>query len=335
MNEQIQGNIFEPFDSATYILGEKIYNILKRTPSSFKKSVQEIRIRTQKEIILQTASGAYFVDENSNISPQNLKNSLKITKADLSEIFNRLCNYSIYSYQNELKNGFITIKGGHRVGICASALYNQGKLAGVRDISSLNIRIARDIKGAAENLFKKLDIAKGKVLIYGRPSSGKTTILRDIARKLSTSMKKVCIIDQRGEIAAQFNGISQNDIGFCDVLNGYEKSDGMMLAIRSLSPDIIICDEISTVKEASAMVQCLNCGVNIITTIHADNLKELEQRDQYKILTNHNVIDFLVELSAMSPCKINKIYKVSDLNAENFRGNFNNNSWSYSGFFAG
>lgn len=334
MNEQIQNNFYKPFDSATYFLGEEIYSSLRKTASRVKKSVQEIRIRAEKEIILQTAKGAYFVDENGNISPQNLKNSLKISKDKLNEIFNRLCNYSIYSYQNELKNGFITIKGGHRVGICASALYSQGNLEGTRDVSSLNIRIARDIKNAAQDLFNKLDISNGKILIYGKPATGKTTVLRDIARRLSLKMQKVCIIDQRGEIAAQFNGISQNDIGFCDVLNGYEKSEGMMLAIRSLSPDIIICDEISTAKEAKAMVQCLNCGVNIITTIHANNLKELEQREQYKILIEHNVIDFLVELSAIGPSKINKIYKVSDLNAEDFRGNSNNNSWSNSRFFA-
>lgn len=314
MNEQVQNILSEPFDSATYILGEKIYSCLKNAPSAFKKTVQEIRIRTNKEIICQTAKSAYFIAESGCISPQNLKNSLKISKEDMAEIFSRLCNYSIYSYQNEFKNGFITIKGGHRVGICATALYSQGKLTGIRDVSSLNIRIARNIKGAADEIFKKLDLYSGKILIYGKPSSGKTTVLRDIARRLSLSMKKVCIIDQRGEIAAQFNGTNQNDIGFCDVLNGYEKSEGMMQAIRSLSPDIIICDEISTIKEVNSMIECLNSGVNIITTIHAENLGELKIKKQAIELFKNNIVDYVIGLDQSTPGKVNEIYKVSDLN---------------------
>ncbi len=335
MDEKVQNDITAPFDSAAELLEGNSSKALLKVPSNIKRKVQEIRLRVGKEIILYAGMQSYFVSGNGYVSCEKMNNSLFITKESLRETFERICNYSLYSYQNEFINGYITVRGGHRVGICASAVYDTSTLVGIRDISSLNIRIARNISFFSNNIFKQLDLSRGRVLIFGEPSSGKTTLLRDIARKLSLDMKKVCVVDERGEIAAQYDGMSQNDLGFCDVLNGYEKSKAIMLALRSLSPEIIVCDELSTLSEVKAVKQCLNSGVGLITTLHASSLEEFLKREQTKALLESCAFDNVIQLKGSEyPGIIEKIYEVSDIYAKNNRDVFDNNSGSNSRFFA-
>ncbi len=336
MNEEIQNNISSPFDSAVSLLNASFQRALFAIPQGIKTKTQEIRLRANKELILYCGQESYFVSENSCVSKQNIKNAIFITSENLKEIFNHLCNYSVYSYQNELMNGFITVKGGHRVGICSTALYNENKISGVRDISSINMRIAREIKSCANKLIKSIDFTEGGLIIFGKPSSGKTTIIRDLARQLSLSMKKVCVIDERGEIAAQFSGINQNDLGLCDVLNGYKKSEGIMLALRCLSPEIIICDEISGISEANAIRNCLNSGVSLVSTIHAGSLNEFLSKNQAVTLLHSRAFASMAQLSneASSVGEIQNIYKVSEIYDKNARIAFDNSMRNRDGLFA-
>lgn len=336
MNEEIQNNISSPFDNAVSLLNASFQRALFAIPQGIKTKTQEIRLRANKELILCCGQESYFVSKNSCVSKQNIKNAIFITYENLKEIFNHLCNYSVYSYQNEFINGFITVKGGHRIGICSTALYNENKISGIRDISSINIRIAREIKSCANKIMKSIDFTEGGLIIFGKPSSGKTTVIRDLARQLSLNMKKVCVIDERGEIAAQFSGVSQNDLGLCDVLNGYKKSDGIMLALRCLSPEIIICDEISAVSEAKVIRDCLNSGVLLVSTIHARSLKEFLSKKQAVALLSSGAFASIAQLSneASSVGEIQKIYKVSEIYDKNSGITFDNSLRNRNGLFA-
>ena len=202
-----------------------------------------------------------------------------------------------------MKNGFITIAGGHRVGIAASCVIgNQGEISAIKGISSLNIRIARDIEGIADDFINNIfanDIKS--VLIVGEPSSGKTTILRDIARKISGSdygFQRVCIVDERSEIASVYSGVSnKKSLQNCDILDGYPKAHGMMIALRSLSPDVILCDEIGSYEDVLAIENIANSGVKIIATIHASNMSQLSKRPQFQNLMKTGAFELAIFLS--------------------------------------
>ena len=199
--------------------------------------------------------------------------------AELADCFAEICRYSIHSFQEEIAQGFVTLDGGHRVGICGTAVTNGGRIEMFKDISGLNIRIAHEVKGCADEVYSRF-FSGGlrSMLIAGKPLCGKTTVLRDLARRLG-ERHRVSLIDSRNELSASFHGTPALDIGLnTDVLCGCSKSDGIMLALRTLSPEIIICDEIG--NDGSAVEQALFCGVKIVASAHAAGLRELSLRPQ-------------------------------------------------------
>ncbi|MEG1447749.1 MAG: ATPase, T2SS/T4P/T4SS family, partial [Oscillospiraceae bacterium] len=189
------------------------------------------------------------------------------------------------------------------VGICGEAVYDGETLRTIDNVSSLNIRIAREKNGLAKKLFEKMPLdSVGGFIIAGSPKSGKTTLLRDIARYISSGetavFQKVCVIDERCEIASMYSGEPQNDIGICcDILSGYKKSDGINMAIRTMSPDYIICDEIALDSEIEAVFKGVNSGAKIITTVHAKDMGELEKKPFIKKLIGTNAFDAVAFLS--------------------------------------
>ena len=198
----------------------------------------------------------------------------------LDEVVRKICEYSVYSRQNEIVNGFITLRGGHRAGICGTAVLRDGEMSNVRCISSVNLRFAREIRGSADQLLHSVKDISGGVLICGEPSSGKTTLLRDLARQLSAD-RNVALIDERGELAACIGGMPQNDVGLCDVYDGYPKAEAMRHAVRTMSPDVLICDEIGTDEEAS-LRNCLRGGVAVIATAHIRHREELRRHPAFR-----------------------------------------------------
>ncbi|MBQ8193852.1 MAG: Flp pilus assembly complex ATPase component TadA [Oscillospiraceae bacterium] len=197
-----------------------------------------------------------------------------LTRDDIEACFQELCRHSVHSYAREIREGYITLPGGHRAGFCGTAVMQDGKLVTLRDISSINIRLAREIKGCGEELYNAV-FRNGlrSLLIVGKPMSGKTTILRDLARLLG-ARHRVALIDSRDELAASHKGTPTLDVGEnTDVLSGYPRTEGIMIALRTLSPDIILCDEIS--GDTASIKHCLNCGVKLLATIHADSVDEL------------------------------------------------------------
>lgn len=298
----------ESFDSAAGMLTPELAQLLMRIPESRKHDVQEIRLRSNKPLILSSGSQTLFVCSDGTIvySPQR---AYICTQRDIFETFRRMCSYSVYSRQSDIREGFITVSGGHRVGLCGTADVRDGHIHSVTDITTLNIRIARSIDNAAEKLMPAIMPLSGGVLIAGPPASGKTTLLRDIARRLSMGINcpvmKTCIIDERGELSVGGN------TGFCDVMRFYPKGEGIIQAVRSLSPQVIICDEVGTEQDALAVAGGTNAGAHIIATIHAQSRSLLFRRSQTSRLLETGAFSKLVMLD--TPDRPGRFTDITDL----------------------
>lgn len=237
-------------------------------------SVIELRLRAGRPAVLVTRPHRLTVCSNT------------LSRDDIEECFREVCRYSVHSYENEIREGFITLDGGHRVGLCGTAVLRGGRQESLRDISALNIRIAHEIKGCADELFNAL-FSDGlcSTLIGGAPLSGKTTVLRDLTRLIGQN-HTTALIDTRGEISACHQGVPMLDIGLnTDVLYGCPEADGILLALRTLSPEVIICDELSGREAAAEM--CFQSGVCLIATAHAGSMTELLQKPQLAALVSN------------------------------------------------
>ena len=271
--------------------------------------IEEIRLRSNKPIILKNSEG------------NNILIHI-VSKEELQETFQKICEHSIYSYQKQICEGFITIKGGHRVGITGSCVIVNSKIININYISSLNIRIAREKKNVSNNILKYVIDGKDikNTLIASKPGCGKTTLLRDLVRKLSTGIEefnfkgKTCgIIDERGEIAAMYKGIPQNDIGILsDVLENSSKSDGVRMLIRSMCPDIIVCDEIGRKEDVDAIDYAMCSGVKGIFTAHGKNLNELYLNNEIKYLLDESIIETIIFLDDKKRGEIKEVYNLNN-----------------------
>ena len=315
------------FDTAARTVCERLRRYLCLLPADMKEQAQEIRLRVNQPVSICCAGGVYFLNRNGRPSCRAEPDGLRATREDIDETFRGICSYSVYSHQNEIKNGFITLSGGHRVGLCGTAVTTEGHIGGLRDISSVNIRVARQIYGCAGAVLQAVgkNLREG-VLIAGAPSSGKTTILRDMARQISSGLCgdtcKVAVVDERGELAGAYRGIPQNDLGpCCDVLDGYPKGEGILQAIRSLSPEFIICDELGGLADVEAAAQGLNAGVSMISSVHAGSVRELLRRQQAVSLLHTGAFGHVVLLEgSREPGCVAGIYKAGELLAQGFGG---------------
>lgn len=249
----------------TSLMNEKTAGIFKKIDG---KNLQEIRIRVNRPAML------YYADKCVSM------NDRKFYGGEIEEMVCNFCRNSVYAYTDNIRDGFITIAGGHRIGLAGRSVYKEGKLSNVSMYSGINIRIAREYIGCAEKLLPfiyKEEKIKNTLLI-APPSGGKTTYLRDIAR-LFGSKYKVTVVDERSEIAAMNKGVPQFDIGAStDVLDGFLKADGVLHALRSLSPEVIITDEIGTEEDYFAIKNILKSGVKIVTSIHGESFSEIRRK---------------------------------------------------------
>jgi stage III sporulation protein AA len=276
------------------LLPEEISCHIEDLPPSIVSKVEEIRIRIGRRLEIVANGTPYFPAQ------------YKVSKKDGVYLLNKLSQYSIYAIEEELKQGYITIQGGHRVGLAGKVITENGRVKVIRDVTSFNIRVAREKIGVSEPLLSSLyDNGWCNTLIIGPPKSGKTTILRDLARVVSVGYKeqwipslKVGIVDERSEIAGCVKGIPQHDLGDrVDVLDGCPKAEGMMMLIRSMSPDVIIVDEIGRTEDAEAIMEAIHAGVSIVVTAHAYRMEDLLKRPSMKPLLESGVFHRIVELS--------------------------------------
>lgn len=248
-------------------LPQAVKDELELLPQSVICEVEEIRMRCGQHVRLQGRTCEKIV---SHI----------VTSEDLTKTLNSLVKYSYYAYEEDLAKGFITIEGGHRIGVCGKAVVKQGQTSLIKEVSSMNIRFCKEIRGCGDGLAAELTDEHGHVvntLIVSPPGCGKTTLLRDFARILSCKGIKVAICDERSEIAGMYGGSPSFDIGpRTDVLDGAPKAQGIEMLIRSMSPQVIITDEIGKKEDIGAIEQCISSGVALIASIHGSSFDDIK-----------------------------------------------------------
>lgn len=244
-------------------------------------SIQEIRIRVNQPVRVSTADGSKYISLSGMLVTSGTDDNYLVPTADIESTLELISEGSVYTFIEEIRKGFITIKGGHRIGISGKVITKNQNISNIREINSLNIRIAREIKGASDKILSQICDEYREVhntLIIAPPNGGKTTALRDLTRLLSQKYK-ISLIDERCEIAACYQGKPQLDIGpQTDVLELCPKAEAMLLMLRSMSPDIIITDEVTCQKDLDVICQIINCGVKIITSIHGFTLDDIKAR---------------------------------------------------------
>lgn len=297
-------NDFKRFEEVLYSVSDRTRVVLERLSPTVKSNTCEIRMRIGLPLALTIGSETVFVKENGQTQFFLSSDLFKIEKDDLNDSFKRLCNNSVYAHENELANGFIIMKNGCRAGVCG----NLSKEGFVNDISSLNIRIAREIFGSANQIIKQYQ--GGGLLIAGPPGSGKTTVLRDLIRQLSNGIsgrpRRVAVIDSRCEISGSCFGQTTNDLGGnTDVLICDNKALGIEIAVRTMFPNIIAFDEIGTTQELKSISESFCAGVDIITTAHAASLDELVTRNVTRVLLQSGAIKKVAILPSLHSGEFN------------------------------
>ncbi len=298
-------------------ISPRLHMYLSKISDTTLKNLQEIRLRVDRPVVLVTHSGSCFLTTSGKTSFILSSNCVYAYKNEISDTVNKMCGYSMHSHYEDLLNGYLTLPNGSRVGLCGTAVYEKDKVKGIKDFSCINIRMPRNVTGVSEKIMNSIfKDGLDDLLIVGAPSSGKTTMLKDIAYQLSSGrlgkFYKICVVDERKEIFPEKSNL--NLIGpNTDVLSGYPKAQGISMAVRTLSPDVIICDEIGQEFEINEMLTGMNSGVRFILTVHASSYDELRKKSVYKNLFKNSGFKNVVLLSGSNnPCVISKIINYND-----------------------
>ena len=258
--------------------------------------VEEIRLRSNKPLMIKVGQETQTID-------------YIVKQQEILQAFERICENSVYSYRRQICDGYITIRGGNRVGIVGSAVIDNGQIININYISSLNFRIARQKIGCSDFIIQevidKMNHSIHNTLIVSPPGCGKTTLLRDIIRNISNGINKiglsgktVGVVDERGEIAAMYKGIPQNDIGIrTDVIDNMPKPEAMRILVRSMCPEVIACDEIGSIEDINAIDYAMCSGVKGIFTAHGKDIDEVNQNPEISKLLNKHVFERLILLN--------------------------------------
>ena len=274
-----------------------------RSVAGLGETLQEIRLRCEKPVILYAGGEEWFLDGSGKLTRDRERAQL-LSGEELAQIVKHICRYSLYAYEEEMSRGYMSADGGFRVGIAGEVVLNPvGSVRNVRYISSLNIRIAHEAKGAAAPVLPWLYNGERleNVLILSPPGCGKTTLLRDIIRMVSDGNdcapgQTVGVVDERSEIAGCFQGVPGNDVGSrTDVLDGCPKGEGMMMLLRSMAPKVMAVDELGSREDVNALEQVLKCGCSVLATIHGASYEELcRKRFLQPLLEGHVFGRFVV-----------------------------------------
>ena len=283
----------ETFNQLIEYFSSELRNSLREIPDIYINDIEEVRLRINSPLNISFSNNDYFIKDNGKLS-HNPKDGLLVNRDQIDRTFQLITNYSIYSLEDEIKNGFITLKGGHRVGIGGKVIFGDKGIEGIKNISSLNFRIAREKIGIAEDLMYYLVNYEGdfnNTLIVSPPQCGKTTLLRDIVRSLSDNRGfKIGLIDERSEIAGVYNGIPQKSVGIrTDILDSCHKSLGIIMLVRSMSPEIIAVDEIGSKEDVISIQEALRAGIKLIATIHGYSIEDIRNRGSMNQLFSDKV----------------------------------------------
>ncbi|ARF69461.1 stage III sporulation protein AA [Paenibacillus larvae subsp. pulvifaciens] len=293
-------------------LPHPVKTIIGNLPKKIAEELEEIRIREGRPLEIGTGGKSLFISEDVRLLTQP-DEAYRPTREVCSAFLELLTRHSLYSFEEELKRGYITIPGGHRVGLAGRVVLEHGEVKHLRDVSSFNVRVAREVQGVGVPVLPFLLDPESRsvhqTLVISPPQQGKTTLIRDLARLLSygwgtgagggkTWSCKVGIIDERSELAACIKGVPKFDLGpRTDVLDGCPKAEGMMMMIRSMSPDVVIVDEIGRSEDTSAIHESLRAGIRVIATVHGKNREDVLHRPVIRQLIEEQVFGRYVILS--------------------------------------
>lgn len=282
------------------ILGKTVREIVEQERMDFQY-LQEIRLRVGQPLVVLYRNQEWIL-------PINSEKKKELKREEIKETLEYISDYSLYAYEQEMRQGFITIEGGHRIGLAGQAIVEDGKIRNLKHISSINIRISHEIVDCADKIFPYITYNKQiyHTLLISPPRCGKTTLLRDIIRQVSDGnvwMKgcTVGVVDERSELGGCYLGTAQNQLGMrTDILDCCPKAEGMIMMIRSMAPQVIAVDEIGAEKDVHAVEYAMHCGCKMLATVHGESLEEIEKKpllgklvrerrfDRYVVLGNEH-----------------------------------------------
>ena len=271
-------------------------------------AAEEIRIRAGKPLLFYMNSREYFLKKSgtfTDAAKDRTAGNYEAEPSEIQRILDRVSGHSLYAYQDELRQGYFTLEGGHRIGLTGRTVTEDGKIKTMKYLSFLNIRIAHEKKGCGQEILPKLYDEKGKLrhsLILSPPGCGKTTLLRDFVRLISdgigVSPMTVGVVDERGEIGASIRGIPTNDLGIrTDLLDGCPKDEGIFLLLRSMAPQVIAVDEIGNRGDFEAIRQAVNSGCVILATAHGSSFSELKEKPLFASFIREHIFSRYILLS--------------------------------------
>ncbi|WP_277673434.1 stage III sporulation protein AA [Piscibacillus halophilus] len=312
------------------MLPAAIEHMLLQLNPRHKDQLEEIRLRIHKPI-------EFVFHHKTEFNDRYIFN-----EQDAKEFLGKISQHSVYRMEEEFRNGYITIRGGHRIGIAGKVSLSNGQVQAITHISSFNIRVAKEHKGSAKHIMPNIyDPNTNKIcntVIIGAPKSGKTTLLRDMVRSISDGLygnngHRVSLIDERSEIAAPFQGIPQHEVGMrTDIMADCPKAEGMMMMIRSMSPEVLVVDEIGDDRDVRSIKEAVLAGVQVICSIHGYSLDEIRKRPSLQPLFQDKVFERYILLNHQGePGQVEGVYKKDfEILTKSLRGNRNEVDRSYS-----